>query len=102
MRKRKDNRAFWAADCETDPFKNKRVPKPFVWGLYTGTSFYSFKTAEEFVDFIKDQDVIIYFHNGGKFDIHFLLKFINLGVEIQVINGRLVVAHIGKAEIRDS
>ncbi len=102
MRKRKDTRAFWAADCETDPFKNKRIPKPFVWGLYTGTSFYSFKTAQEFVDFIKDQDVIIYFHNGGKFDMHFLLWAINLGVEIQVINGRLVVAHIGKAELRDS
>lgn len=101
-RKAKDSRQFWAGDCETDPFKYQREPKPFIWGLYTGTSFYHFATAQEFVDFIKDQDVIIYFHNGGKFDLYFLLAFINLEEPVLIINGRLVVAKIGKAEIRDS
>jgi len=101
-RRRKDNRPFWTGDCESDPFKHNRVPKPFIWGLWTGASFHTFDTPEEFVEFIKDCDVIIYFHNGGKFDIHFLLKHINLFEEVKVINGRLVVAHIGKAELRDS
>lgn len=101
-KKKKDERLFWAGDCETDPFKNGRIPKPFLWGLDTGSGYYEFTTAEEFVDFIKDQEVIIFFHNGGKFDMHFLLQWINLAEPIQVINGRLVVARIGKAEIRDS
>lgn len=101
-KKKKDQRPFWAGDCETDPFLNGRVPKPFIWGLYTGHSFHTFRTAQEFVDFIKDHDVIVYFHNGGKFDMHFLLEWINLAEEIKVIGGRLVVAKIGKAELRDS
>lgn len=101
-KKKKDERLFWAGDCETDPFKHGRLPKPFLWGLDTGSGYYEFETAAEFVDFIKDQEVIIFFHNGGKFDMHFLLEWINLAEEVSVINGRLVVAKIGKAELRDS
>lgn len=101
-RKKTDRRIFWTADCETDRFQNRRVPKPFTWGLWTGAAFHEFDTPDEFADFIQDCDVIIYFHNGGRFDIHFLLHRINLFEDMKVINGRLVVAKIGKAEIRDS
>lgn len=99
---KKDNRPFWTADCETDPFQHGRIPKPFIWGLWTGAGFHEFATADEFVAFVRDCDVIIYFHNGGKFDIHFLLAHLDLDVPVKVINGRLVVAHIGKCELRDS
>lgn len=101
-KKKTDTRQFWAGDCETDPFLFDRVPQPFLWGLYTGITYHEFKTPQEFVDYIKDQEVIIGFHNGGKFDLHFLLAWINLAEEVKVINGRMVIAHIGKAEIRDT
>lgn len=101
-KKKKDVRAFWTGDAETDPFKHGRIPKPFIWGVYTGTSFHTFTNDEDFIAFIIDQDVIVYFHNGGKFDFHFILKYINLLEEVKVIGGRLVSAKIGKAEIRDS
>lgn len=101
-RKRKDDRAFWVADAETDPFKYKRVPKPFVWGVYTGAGFHHFFDTNEFIAFIRDQDVIVYFHNGGKFDLHLILEHCNINEEIKVINGRIAIAHIGKCEIRDS
>lgn len=101
-RKKKDERMFWAGDCETDPFKHGRIPKPFIWGLDTGTSYHEFATAREFAEFVRDNEVIVFFHNGGKFDMHFLLEYINLNEPVTVINGRLVVAKIGKAEIRDS
>ena len=101
-KRKKDSRAFWAADCETDPFKFGRIPKPFIWGCYTGTSFHTFEKTEDFVDFIKEQDVIVYMHNGGKFDAHFLLPFLNQLEEMKIIGGRLVSAKIGKCEIRDS
>jgi hypothetical protein len=102
MGKKKDKRPVWAGDCETDPFMHGRVPAPFIWGLWTGATYHEFDTPEEFADFVRDQDVIIYFHNGGKFDLHFLLKHINLFEPVKVINGRLVVAHIGVCELRDS
>lgn len=101
-RKRKDERQFWVLDAETDPFKNGRVPEPFIWGLYDGTSFYHFTTTDEMVAHIRDHDVIVYAHNGGKFDFHFLLERITLHERVTVINGRLVASHIGKCELRDS
>ena len=97
-----DRRPFWTIDCETDPFRHGRVPKPFIWGLYTGGGYHTFDTVEELIEAIKDNDVIIYAHNGGRFDFHFLLKHIELFTEIKVINGRLVTASIGACELRDS
>lgn len=101
-RRKTDNRPFWTGDCETDPFKFQRVPKPFIWGLYTGAGYHEFETADQFADFIRDCDAVVYFHNGGRFDFHFMLEHINLHEDMKVINGRLVSAHIGKCEIRDS
>lgn len=99
---KKDNRPFWVADAETDPFKFGRVPKPFIWGVYTGAGFHTFTDTLEFIAFIRDQNIIVYFHNGGKFDLHLILAHCNINEEIKIINGRIAVAHIGKAEIRDS
>lgn len=95
-----------AADCETDPFKHKRDPKPFIWGAYDGSTFRTFDTTEAFVDWLAPQRVICYAHNGGKFDFMFLLvqllRFKQDGVKAQIINGRIVKMNIGKAELRDS
>jgi hypothetical protein len=101
-RKKTDARPFWTIDAETDPFLKGRMPKPFIWGLYNGNSFWTFETTEKLIEEIKDQEVIVYAHNGGRFDFHFLLPYINLREDIKIINGRLVSAKIGACEIRDS
>jgi hypothetical protein len=115
-RKKKDRRPYWTGDSETDPFKSwksvkqQRIPHAFIWGLYTGAGFHEFDSVENLIDCIKDQDVIVGFHNGGKFDAHVpdvnsnarLLDYINQGEDMKIINGRLVAAKIGRCEIRDT
>lgn len=94
-------RTLYAGDCETDPFKHGRVPEPFIWGLFDGTTFEHFMTVDDFVDRIKDEYCFIYFHNGGKFDFMFLIKFMSEG-NIKIINGRITEMRIGNAVLRDS
>lgn len=96
------SREIYTADCETDPFKRDRVPKPFIWGAYNGDEFEYFETVQEFVDFFKNRRVIVYAHNGGKFDWHFLLNHIDEFEPIMVIGGRLAKFKIGECEFRDS
>lgn len=93
---------FATADCETDPFKYGRVPKPFIWGFYDGVLFHRFYEQKDFIDFIKEYEGIIYFHNGGKFDVHFFFHEVEEQEKIMIINGRIAKFQLGKAEIRDS
>lgn len=97
-------RPIAAADCETDPFKKGRVPVPFIWGYYDKKGFLTFNTTREFVDFIKKKRIILFAHNGGKFDFVFLLEYVPLysSGRIQIINGRIVSMMIGDCELRDS
>ena len=97
-----DKREIIAADSETDPFKAGRIPAPFVWGAYNGAEYWEFSTTAEFVAFIRERDCIVYAHNGGKFDWHFLLHELTPWQPLMVINGRLAKFTIGKAEFRDS
>lgn len=94
-------RRLIAVDCETDPFKAGRVPKPFIWGAYDGKEFITFRCTERFVDWIKKQDAIVYAHNGGKFDFMLLFRYINR-TRARIINGRFVELTLGKAKLRDS
>lgn len=94
----------WAADCETDPFKIGRIPKPFIWGCYeinTG-EYQTFGSAALFVSFVQDRQCTVYFHNGGKFDAHYLRPYFDSDQKILLINGRIARFKIGRAEIRDS
>lgn len=93
---------FWAGDCEADPFKFGRVPKPFLWGFYDGVDYIEFEKTEDAVQFMKNQDAIFFFHNGGKFDFHFIAKHFNRLEKCLMIHNRLVQAKMGKAELRDS
>lgn len=98
-------RKYATADCETDPFKFGRVPKPFIWGFYDPINregFQYFYDTNEFIEFISEYDGIIYMHNGGKFDIHFLLGGLVEQDNIMIINGRIAKIKIGKCELRDS
>jgi len=95
-------RSFLTIDCETDPFRHRRLPEPFVWGIYDGAFFTKLDTTEQLVNYLCKKPVLAYAHNGGKFDFHFLLEYINLYDRLSVINGRLVSAKIGECELRDS
>lgn len=92
-------------DAETDPFLYGRVPKPFAWGFYDGERYVDFwgdgstRALVDFLDSLKGE-WIIYAHNGGKFDFHFLIEW--LGNPIKIIGSRIVAARLGKHELRDS
>lgn len=92
---------FAVADAETDPFRFKRNVKAFLWGFYDGRTFRSFDETEKFVRFLRKQDMIVYAHNGGKFDWHLLAPYLEPG-PVKIINGRLAEVTIGRAILRDS
>jgi DNA polymerase elongation subunit (family B) len=93
---------FSVIDAETDPFLFGRIPTPFVWGYYNGEIYKQFDTTESLVEYISELDEIIYAHNGGKFDFHFLLEYIEIYEEIMIINGRISKMKLGNCELRDS
>ena len=95
-------------DAETDPFKFGRVPKPFCWGFYDGEIYKDFWSnsllgcTEMLLDYLasRDDELLIYAHNGGKFDFLFFIEKL-LG-KIRIVNGRILEAYLGKHTIRDS
>ena len=95
---------FWTLDAETDPFKAGRVPKPFIWGLYNGADndYHEFAKVADAIEFIKDRRTLVYAHNGGRFDFHYLREHIESAEPIMVISGRLASFKVGQAEFRDS
>ena len=88
-------------DAETDPFLHGRIPYPFIWGLYDGKKFSTFDKTEKFVNVVRELDIILYAHNGGKFDFMYLLPFVR-ETKAQIINGRIVSMFLGRCELRDS
>ena len=90
------------ADSETDPFKFGRFPTPFIWGLYDGKNYYEFTDTADFVEHVKDRPYDLYAHNGGRFDWHFILGYIEPGTECRVISGRIVELRLGKTRLLDS
>lgn len=97
---------FGAIDCETDPFEPGSIVKPFLWGvLLDDGRYYEFETVEALVEWMchAEQDgLILYAHNGGKFDYHFLREYLESDSPISVIAGRLARCKIGGVELRDS
>ena len=102
MTRSKDRKPIAVFDCETDPFKFGRIPLPFLTAYYSGKEYRSFRKVEEFVNFIRTQDVVCYAHNGGKFDFLFLVPYFDKDTKIFLINGRLGGFKLGKCEFRDS
>ncbi len=96
---------IYTMDFETDPFEHGRNVEPFAVGLYDGKDFdsvWSASCATKIVERIKKlpDPSIIYMHNGGRFDIFFIIQ--DLTSNMVIINGRIVQAWIGAHEIRDS
>lgn len=92
-------------DCETDPFAYNFVIQPFVIGFYDGTDFLYFwgdDCRDQFVTHLAaiKRPLMIYVHNGGKFDMMFFLRYLEDKLHIQ--NNRIVQCWIGQHEFRDS
>lgn len=102
---KKTKRGIAVLDFETDPFLYGRVPAPFVAGLRIGDEYKEFWGADcvdsvvRYLDDIKTP-LVVYAHNGGKFDYFFMLKY--LENPIKVIGTRIAKAKMGIHELRDS
>jgi hypothetical protein len=102
-----------------------RVPQSFIWGAYNGRteeyvtfvaelSFSALCTdasiaeqvsrelARQIADFFRDKPTVVYAHNGGRFDYHYLRDEINSDEPVMMIAGRMSRFKIGEAEFRDS
>lgn len=98
-----NRKPFAVIDAETDPFKLGRTDiKPFIWGYYNGSDYHDFTSTNDLVNFLSNKKETIYAHNGGKFDFHFLLDYIQPSNELLIINGRLAKFNIGNCDFRDS
>ena len=99
-------RIIGVLDFETDPFLYGRVPKPFACELLLQTGEtrvrWSPKCAAEIAADIADLGKVdLYAHNGGKFDFHYLLPFVETG-SIKIIRNRIAEMTIGDARLIDS
>lgn len=89
-------------DAETDPFRYGRIPQPFLWGFYNGDDYRIFERVDDLMEFLQPQRLVVYAHNGGRFDYHYMLDWLENGEEITVINGRIAKFKVGRCEFRDS
>jgi len=94
-------------DLETDPFRHGRVPQPFWAGFYDGEDFFDFwgdNCIHQFFEHISvyTEELCIYAHNGGKFDFHYMMEYLDGGTKPFIINGRLVKIMLQGQEFRDS
>ncbi len=101
---KKKARDIVTIDFETDPFKYGEKVFPFCAGIYNGENF-QYIWGENCADIlIKTLDSfppsVIYAHNGGKFDFHFLLKYFNGAIKL--VKGRVLEAKRGNNLFRDS
>lgn len=100
----------WAvADIETDPFEYGNFPKPFAAGFFDGKTYvhsWGKDCMKDLARWCKSFPGIVYFHNGGKFDIHYLVDYLFAGsskpVKFCKINGRIAKLPFGSCELRDS
>lgn len=94
-------------DTETDPFAHGTIVAPFCLGFFDGARYVDFWGADcvkQFFEFLKaeKQDYIIYAHNGGKFDFHFFLDYLDDDQNPLIMGGRMVKIFFQGQEFRDS
>ena len=112
-------------DSETDPFGYDEngdpiLVKPFSIGFRLSNEYYDFwgssedvengrcevDCVEQFFKFLEAHyepgTLLIYAHNGGRFDFMFFLEWLNTGQSPFMIDGRIVKAYFGGQEFRDS
>lgn len=105
MPRKKKVQRIGVLDAETDPFEPGVFVAPFIWGLLLDDgSYFEFLSTIELVAWCHAQTekIILYAHNGGKFDYHFLRDDLDSDSIISVVAGRIARCHVGLIELRDS
>lgn len=92
-------------DTETDPFKFGRVPQPFCCEFYCEDDWQQFwgdDCISQLYRYLEKlpESYIIYAHNGGKFDFHFMHEA--LENPVRIIKSRIVSAELYHHTLRDS
>lgn len=104
------NELVGALDAETDPFLAGRIPKPFAWCIYFNAKDFAVLWDSDMKTPLlvrilralrKLPECVLYAHNGGKFDFHFLIEDAEPQT-LQIRNGRVVSLRIGKVTLKDS
>lgn len=104
------NKKLATLDFETDPFLYGRTPEPFSCGLHTGDDYFEFWNNDpdallnELIEFLQNypEPLLIYAHNGGKFDFFYLLYKKVISNPVKIINSRITKAACFHHELRDS
>ena len=99
---------FFAADLETDPFRFGEDVTAFASAVSDGRTislWWGKDCIPQLLNFLRNKRGIVYFHNGGRFDLHHILRYVTLR-EIdpypRMINGRIVALKWRDIEFRDS
>lgn len=105
MPRKQNRRKIGVIDFETDPFLYGRVPEPFCCEFYSDEyteQFWGPDCADQLCTFLEalPEKYLIYAHNGGKFDFHFLHRYIDNPARI--IKSRIVSCRLWQHELRDS
>jgi hypothetical protein len=103
-------RKFGVFDLETDPFKFNRMPQAFCGAFHNGKTtavFWGPDCVKRLAARMAKFDGLIYAHNGGKFDFHFLIPYLidrygEAKVEVLTIGTRIVQIKTPGPEFRDS
>ncbi len=98
---------FAVIDFETDPFTFGREPRPFSAGFYDGETYVDFwgpNCGRDLINYIDsiETPLVIYAHNGGKFDFYYFLELEAVENPVLIIGGRITKAKMGIHQLRDS
>lgn len=107
---KKTDKIIAVVDTETDPFEHGVIVKPFTLGFYDGNRYVDFwgdDCVDQFFSWLAVESAfgnkyLIYAHNGGKFDFHFFLDYLDERKKPLIINGRLTKITCQNQEFRDS
>lgn len=95
-------------DCETDPFGEGLTIAPFTCGFYDGDEYVEFwgdDCIEQFHIYMegrRHEKLIVFCHNLGGFDIHFLYDLLEDKSDMLIIGSRIAKCTIVGQEWRDS
>lgn len=113
-KKKLTDKIICVMDTETDPFEYDEagdpvLVKPFSVGFYDGEEYASFwgdHCIDLFFEWLQKKytpgSLIVMVHNGGRFDFMFCLEWLNEGQSPFMIDGKIVAAHFGGQQFRDS
>lgn len=112
--KKVTDKIIGVVDTETDPFDldefgNPIFVKPFSIGFYDGAAYWDFwgdDCVDQYFRHLEanyaPNSLIIFAHNGGRFDFMLYLEWLNAGQKPFMIDAKIVAAYFGGQQHRDS